>query len=243
MKILAMDLSSGRGSIAWSGGAGEVFDVAFANDRKHSGQFFENLQETLQRFGTPELIVVGLGPGSYAGTRIAIAAASGLAAATGAHVCGLSSARAFGTDVTEYSVVGDARRQSFFFAHVVARECMEGPLLYTRDELLTRIRGVRSRCLRPSRSPMRRRLFFRIHRRGCWRRLRAKRRRRWPRSRSSRSTCESRTLRIRNPRVEERPGMNNTDPAAVGQRSASTRCDITRRPRESSPGLRLRCSR
>ena len=141
MKILAMDLSSGRGSIAWSGGAGEVFDVAFANDRKHSGQFFENLQGTLQRFGTPELIVVGLGPGSYAGTRIAIAAASGLAAATGAHVCGLSSVRAFGTNVTEYSVVGDARRQSFFFAHVVARECMEGPLLYTRDELLTRIRG------------------------------------------------------------------------------------------------------
>jgi hypothetical protein len=56
-------------------------------------------------------------------------------------VCGLSSARAFGTNVTEYSVVGDARRQSFFFAHVVARECMEGPLLYTRDEMLTRIRG------------------------------------------------------------------------------------------------------
>lgn len=142
MKILAIDLSTGRGSIAWSrAAAGDVYDVSFANDRKHSGLFFENLQQTLQRFGTPELIVVGLGPGSYAGTRIAIATASGLAAATGAQLCGMSSVRAFETEASEYSVVGDARRQSFFFAHISQRECIEGPLLYTRDELLARLRA------------------------------------------------------------------------------------------------------
>ncbi len=140
MKILAIDLSTGRGSITWCDAAGDVFDVAFANDRKHSGLFFENLQQTLQRFGSPELIVVGLGPGSYAGTRIAIATASGLAAAAGARLCGLSSMRAFETEAREYGVVGDARRQSFFFAHVVDRQCVEGPLLYTRDELLARLR-------------------------------------------------------------------------------------------------------
>ena len=139
MKILAIDLSAGRGSIAWSDEAGEAFDATFANDRKHSGLFFENLQQTLQRFGTPELIAVGLGPGSYAGTRIAIATASGLAAATGARLCGVSSVRAFETEAGDYSVVGDARRQSFFFAHVSGRECIEGPLLYTRDELLDRL--------------------------------------------------------------------------------------------------------
>ena len=141
MKILAIDLSTGRGSIAWFDGAGNVFDVAFANDRKHSGLFFENLQQTLQRFGTPELIVVGLGPGSYAGTRIAIATASGLAAATGARLCGVSSVRALESEASEYSVIGDARRQSFFFAHVVRRDCVEGPVLYTRDELQARLRG------------------------------------------------------------------------------------------------------
>lgn len=140
MKILAIDLSTGRGSIAWSDGGDDVFDVAFANDRKHSGLFFENLQQTLQHFGKPELIVVGLGPGSYAGTRIAIAAATGLSHAIGARLCGLSSMRAFETEARAYSVVGDARRQSFFFAHVVARDCLDGPLLYTRDELLTRLR-------------------------------------------------------------------------------------------------------
>ena len=139
MKILAIDLSSGRGSLAWSDSAGDVFDVAFANDRKHSGLFFQNLEHTLQRYGRPEIIAVGLGPGSYAGTRIAIATASGLAAATGARLCGLSSVRGFETEAGEYSVIGDARRQSFFFAHVVGRECIDGPLLYTRDELVVRL--------------------------------------------------------------------------------------------------------
>ncbi len=141
MKILGIDLSTGCGSIAWSARSGEVFDIAFANDRKHSGLFFENLEQTLRRFGSPELIVVGLGPGSYAGTRIAIATASGLAAATGARLCGLSSVRAFETEAGEYSVVGDARRQSFFFAQISERNCAEGPLLYTQEELRARLNG------------------------------------------------------------------------------------------------------
>ena len=139
MKILAIELSSGRGTIAWRGGTDDRLEVAFANDRKHSGKFFENLQQTLQRFGTPELIVVGLGPGSYAGTRIAIATATGLQAATGARLLGLSSARAFSTEAAEYCVIGDARRQSYFFVRVARRQCVEGPLLCTRDELLPRL--------------------------------------------------------------------------------------------------------
>jgi tRNA A37 threonylcarbamoyladenosine modification protein TsaB len=81
MKILALELSSSIGSIAWIDDAADPFSTTFANDRKHSGLFFENLERCLLRFGNPELIVVGLGPGSYAGTRIAIATAIGLEAA------------------------------------------------------------------------------------------------------------------------------------------------------------------
>src|SRR5438045_5883797 len=84
MKILAMELSSGQGSIAWLEGGGDPFAVSFSNDRKHSDLFFENLQRCSQRFGPPDLIVVGLGPGSYAGVRIAIAAAVGLRMASAA---------------------------------------------------------------------------------------------------------------------------------------------------------------
>jgi tRNA threonylcarbamoyladenosine biosynthesis protein TsaB len=139
VKILALELSTGRGTIAWREDAAEAREVAFANDRKHSGLFFQNLQETLQRFGTPELIVVGLGPGSYAGTRIAIATATGLQATTGARLIGISSLRAFESEADEYCVIGDARRQSFFFARVARRECTDGPLLCTRDELIARL--------------------------------------------------------------------------------------------------------
>ena len=140
MKILAFELSSGRGSVAWSDGAAQA-ERAFANDRKHSGNFFDNLQGLLLEFGNPELIVVGLGPGSYAGTRIAVATATGLQAATGARLLGMSSLRAIDSDAETYCVVGDARRQSFFFARVVRREATEGPLLCTRDELMERLRG------------------------------------------------------------------------------------------------------
>ena len=135
MKILALELSSGQGSIAWVEDDRDLFVSEFANDRKHSGLFFENLQRSIAQFGKADRIVVGLGPGSYAGTRIAIATAMGLQAATCAELIGLPSLCAMPTEETEYAVIGDARRQSFFFARVLGRCCVEGPVLCTQEEL------------------------------------------------------------------------------------------------------------
>jgi tRNA threonylcarbamoyladenosine biosynthesis protein TsaB len=142
MKILALELSTAQGSIAWTGDEAELFSVGFANDRKHSGLFFENLDACIGRFGKPERIVVGLGPGSYAGTRIALAAAIGLRAATRAELIGLPSLCAMATDAEEFAVIGDARRQSFFWARVENRVCIEGPLLCTDQELEHRLRAI-----------------------------------------------------------------------------------------------------
>lgn len=139
MKILALELSSGQGSIAWSEGAADSFASSFSNDRKHSGLFFENLEACLARRGKPDRIVVGLGPGSYAGTRIAIATAIGLQTATAAHLIGLASVCAMPSGAPEYAVIGDARRQSFFFALVRDRLAVEGPLLCTEEELRDRL--------------------------------------------------------------------------------------------------------
>ncbi|HEY0370098.1 MAG TPA: tRNA (adenosine(37)-N6)-threonylcarbamoyltransferase complex dimerization subunit type 1 TsaB [Chthoniobacterales bacterium] len=135
MKILALELSSSVGSIALRENSGDSFAAEFRNDRKHSGAFFENLQRCLATRGAPELIVVGLGPGSYAGTRIAIAAAIGLGAATGAALGGLPSIVAMPVDACDYVVVGDARRESFFFARISKRRCIEGPELFGEGEL------------------------------------------------------------------------------------------------------------
>jgi tRNA threonylcarbamoyladenosine biosynthesis protein TsaB len=134
MKILALELSSGQGSIAWLEEDGDRFVRAFANDRKHSGLFFENLQRCSREFGAPDVIVVGLGPGSYAGARIAIATAVGLRAASAAKLIGLPSICALDPAAREYCVIGDARRQSLFFARVSDGRLLEGPSLYSAAE-------------------------------------------------------------------------------------------------------------
>ncbi len=85
------------------------------NDRRNSAPFFEALQQIVNEKGQPELIIVGLGPGSYTGTRIAISAAMGLKLTTGAKLCGLPSIAAL-SDKNDFAVIGDAKRSAFFFA-------------------------------------------------------------------------------------------------------------------------------
>src|SRR5437870_11890263 len=91
MKILAHELSSARGSLALLNDGDVDFWREWPNDRKNSGPFFEYLAEVQKQFGTPEVIIVGLGPGSYAGSRIAISAAIGLQVASGTRLIGFPS--------------------------------------------------------------------------------------------------------------------------------------------------------
>ena len=134
MKILALELSSSRGSLAWRDDDLE-WTREWANDRKNSGEFFQNLAEVQKQFGPPARIVVGLGPGSYAGTRIAISTAIGLQLAVKAELIGLSSLCAVECDAPEYAVVGDARRQSFFLARIRNRVLAAPPALQSEAEL------------------------------------------------------------------------------------------------------------
>src|SRR6266446_9895850 len=106
MKILALELSTARGSLAWLDGETELARD-WPNDRKNSAVFFENLDNVVKKFGAAQIIVVGLGPGSYAGTRIAISAAIGLQVASGATLIGYPSICAF-ANAAEYGVIGDA---------------------------------------------------------------------------------------------------------------------------------------
>ena len=135
MKVLALDLSSSRGSIALLEGDKEEYFRDWPNDRKNSGPFFEHLREVQKQFGKADTIIVGLGPGSYAGTRIAISAAIGLQAAAQARLIGFPSICAIECDATEYCVIGDARRQTFFFARVRDNNLAEGPDLMSEAEL------------------------------------------------------------------------------------------------------------
>jgi len=61
-------------------------------------------------------VVVGTGPGSFAGIRAALAFAQGYAIGSGCEVAGLPSACAFAPASGPLAVVGDARRGSFWVA-------------------------------------------------------------------------------------------------------------------------------
>jgi tRNA threonylcarbamoyladenosine biosynthesis protein TsaB len=143
MKTLALELSTSRGSLAWQDGEIE-FTREWPNDRKNSAAFFESLQAVRGKFGAPETIVVGLGPGSYAGTRIAISAAIGIQLSCDARLIGYPSICAIQCDAQEYCAIGDARRKSFFFARILENEVIEGPMLFSEAELKAKLESIDS---------------------------------------------------------------------------------------------------
>lgn len=141
MKILALDLSARRGSIALCANQKILFQNDWDNDRRSAAPFFLALEAAVDLHGPPSLVVVGLGPGSYTGTRIAVAAAIGLTRATAAVLAGLPSVAAMAEE-TEYVVVGDAKRASFFVATVTGEQRQVQIELVPADELPSRLAGI-----------------------------------------------------------------------------------------------------
>ncbi|MEI8233688.1 MAG: tRNA (adenosine(37)-N6)-threonylcarbamoyltransferase complex dimerization subunit type 1 TsaB [Verrucomicrobiota bacterium] len=141
MITLSIETSSTQGSVALLSGEGDLlFSESCGAGRSHSSQLFGVLERALR--AVPEgsaigQIAVGLGPGSYAGVRIAISAATGLALATGMELVGLPSLVALAEG--EYVAIGDARRETFSFAHVRSGECVEGPLLLSAAALAEKV--------------------------------------------------------------------------------------------------------
>jgi tRNA threonylcarbamoyl adenosine modification protein YeaZ len=141
VKILALEVSTARGSLAWLDDRVEVV-CEWANDRKNSARLFENLNAITEKLGRSETIIVGLGPGSYAGTRIAISAAIGLQIPFRARLIGFPSICAMESDLREYCVIGDARRKSFFFTRIHANNVVEGPMLLLEFDLKTKLDAI-----------------------------------------------------------------------------------------------------
>ena len=144
MFVLALDCSTTRGSLALARGAESPWQTEFVTGRGQGGKLFTALAEAMRVVqagdGRIERIVVGLGPGSYSGVRQAIAAATGLAAATGATLVGVVSAAALEVSEARYQAVGDARRGTFYYTAVEDGICVAGPeLLEDHGELQARL--------------------------------------------------------------------------------------------------------
>lgn len=119
--ILAIELSTSHGEIAVVGDDRPLFTAQFVAHRSHNSLLFGPLGEALKAAGNDlALIIVGTGPGSYTGVRIAIAAAHGIALSRNAPIIGWPSItvpEAAG-DATRFVVFGDARRSSYYFGRV-----------------------------------------------------------------------------------------------------------------------------
>jgi len=126
MKILALDFSSPQRGVAVLNGSNatpvEILDVGPGRDMKP----FALIEAALRQAGLEreaiECLAVGIGPGSYAGIRVAISLAQGWQLATGVKLLGISSAESIAAQagaagvVGPFSVVIDAQRGEFYLA-------------------------------------------------------------------------------------------------------------------------------
>jgi tRNA threonylcarbamoyl adenosine modification protein YeaZ len=136
MKVLALEASTDFASVAFWEDGRLVFEEAFASKRSLSADLFPLLWQLLEPVGAADSIVVGLGPGSYAGVRITIAAALGLQAVWGCELVGIPSVAALPVGSGCFRVIGDARRGSWYYTRVEVGVCVEGPLLADSGEAL-----------------------------------------------------------------------------------------------------------
>ena len=135
MITLAIDTSTPQGSVAVLQDGAVIVNDQFMADRSHSASLFITLERVLAAYPKIDQIAIGLGPGSYAGIRISIAAALGLQLAHQAALVGLPSVAALPVHSKEYMAIGDARRETFYFTLVQNGICSDGPRLMTEEEL------------------------------------------------------------------------------------------------------------
>jgi len=139
MNILVLDTSTERAAIGLSTRTGGQYTASTAAARRHGRDLIPRLGAILAEAGLSprdvDLFAVGLGPGSYTGLRVGLAAAKTLAYATGAPIVGLDSMEVVGRNApasaVRISVVADAQRSEVYVAEFV-RAAPEAPLVETR---------------------------------------------------------------------------------------------------------------
>jgi tRNA threonylcarbamoyl adenosine modification protein YeaZ len=141
MTILTLETSTPHASLAvWRDG-NVVRAWSFQSERSHNSRLFAPLAEALD-LAEPDFIVVGTGPGSYAGVRVALSAALALALAKNVPLLGWPSLTAFDLPGGTGLVIGDARRGGFFVADIVNGRLAGPPAIVDADALAVRTQGT-----------------------------------------------------------------------------------------------------
>jgi tRNA threonylcarbamoyladenosine biosynthesis protein TsaB len=142
MIALALEFSSDRRSVA-VGRAGELLAEVTHLGTVNTPVFAliaEALRQASVKREQVGQLVVGVGPGSYTGVRIAISAAQGWQLATGATCVGVNSLENLARSVTDRILLAvDAQRGEFASAWAEAGRLLEPIRLRSKDELLGRL--------------------------------------------------------------------------------------------------------
>jgi tRNA threonylcarbamoyl adenosine modification protein YeaZ len=135
---LVIETSVETGTVALVGEDGVVLARSFHAGRKPSAALWGPLEEVMTEVNELAVVVGGLGPGSYNGVRIAIAAAQGIGLMKGCPVVGLCSFEGVGL-AGKSLAIGDARRGTFSAQALVSGRCEGKVALVDGDALVRRV--------------------------------------------------------------------------------------------------------
>jgi tRNA A37 threonylcarbamoyladenosine modification protein TsaB len=141
VKSLLIENSTDIGTVALADG---IKVLALGEITKH-GMLSATIRDLVLEFGPPDEIIVGLGPGSYAGSRVAVATVIGLKIGFRCPAFGCPSVLAYGA--ATYYVVGDARRGSVFLASIEENRLVRVPELRSGEEFRLLLPELRSRAV------------------------------------------------------------------------------------------------
>ncbi len=119
MNILAIECSLLPSSLCLIAHEGATqYQHQWSTQRNHDAELFPALQHCMQLLGDTalDLIIVGAGPGSYGGVRVALAAADGIAIVRGSQVVALDSWAQLSESETRF-ILSDARRGGWTLRH------------------------------------------------------------------------------------------------------------------------------
>ena len=129
MTTLVIENSSAPGSLTLAREGVVVQERVF----RGAGELATEVARAIELCTRLDRVIVGIGPGSYTGLRVSIATAFGLSLATDCQRIGCPSILGFAE--SDYTVIGDARRGSFFFARIADGVIAEGPQLLPKTGL------------------------------------------------------------------------------------------------------------
>jgi tRNA threonylcarbamoyladenosine biosynthesis protein TsaB len=159
--ILALETSVAQATMILANASGILSQKSFRSERSQECDLFTPLQNLLSELPSDEklsAVVVGIGPGSYNGARVGIAAAQAIAQVHGCRVAGLCSFEGVPEAFVNETIwaLGDARRDSYFLMPIQNGQAQIPPKLLEEEEfsrLLAQCEGPKVTFESPERLP------------------------------------------------------------------------------------------